>query len=318
MKVSVIICTYNRAAMLEAALRSLVQVELSPAVRWEIVIVDNNSTDGTADVVRRWEAECAIPVVGVHETQQGRSFALNRGIAAAHGEILVFTDDDVTFDRAWLGRLVEPFARPDVMGVGGRIEPVWSCPVPTWWASTGPYALHAAIVFFDLGPEPGDITSRAPFGANLAFRRVVFERHGGFRESLGRTDRGLMGGEDTEFVQRVMRAGDRVVYAPAALVYHPVEPARARKAYFRRWYFDFGRTRARWEGRSPACVYWFGVPRFMIRQLAEATGRAAGNVLSRHAFYWQLQMLQTTGMVYEFWRTRHQIGPTVARVARTS
>jgi glycosyltransferase involved in cell wall biosynthesis len=300
--VSVILCTLNRAATLEAALESLVRID-APAMPWEIVIVDNNSTDHTADVIRRWEARSTVPVVGVRETRQGKSFALNRGMVVARGELLAFSDDDVTFDHAWLARLTEPFASPDVMGVGGRIEPVWSRPPPRWWSGSGPYRLKEAIVYFDRGPDQVDLTS-PPTGANMAFRRTVFERLGGFREDLGRFAGTLLGGEDVELGRRVLDAGCRVVYAPRALVYHPVEPRRMAKSYFRRWYFDQGRTIARWEGRPAATVYWHGVPRYLVRQLVAAVGKALGMAWSRHAFFWELKGWYIAGLIHEYWRTR--------------
>jgi glycosyltransferase involved in cell wall biosynthesis len=304
--VSVVICTYNRAAMLDAALRSLVQVDSPPALPWEIVVVDNNSTDDTVEVIRRWEARGPIPVIGVRETRQGKSYALNRGIATARGELLAFTDDDVTFDRGWLRELAASFEAPDVMGVGGRIEAVWAGPAPAWWSGKGPYRLHAAVVYFDEGPQAVDLRKMLPVGANMAFRRVVFERHGGFREDLGPVPGALIRGEDSEMARRAMKGGERIVYSPRALVYHPVETSRATRSYFRRWYRDFGRTRARWEGRPFSRVYWFGVPRYMFRQLAESAGRAMSRAFGPNGFYWELQMHELMGQMFEYCRMRHE------------
>jgi glucosyl-dolichyl phosphate glucuronosyltransferase len=305
MNVSIIICTYNRAAMLEATMQSLVQVHDPRPMTWEVVIVDNNSKDDTPHVVRRWEVDARMRVVGVRETRQGKPFALNRGIAVAQGELLVFTDDDVQFDRSWLQRIIEPFASPNVMGVGGRIEALWPGPAPKWWSCRGPFRLHAAVVYFDMGLEPQDLTS-PPFGANMAFRRRAFEQLGGFREDLGRLAGTLRGGEDTELGRRVMQAGCRVVYAPLALVRHPVEPHRARKSYFRRWYFDHGCTLARTYGPREPRVCFFGVPRYLVRTMVVAVCKALYRRWSRDGFYWELQVFEVAGLIYEFWRTRYE------------
>jgi glycosyltransferase involved in cell wall biosynthesis len=314
MKVSVIICTYNRAGMLDAALKSLVAARVPADLPWEIVVVDNNSSDDTPSVIKRWQADAPVPVITAREPRQGKCYALNRGITIARGEVLAFTDDDVHFDPEWVRRLAEAFATPDVMGMAGRIRAVWHEPAPRWWSDHGPYRLYSAIVHFDKGDEPRDLKSW-PVGANMAFRASVFQRLGGFREDLGRFAGTLLGAEDTELGARVLAAGLRIVYAPDAIVYHPVESERVRKSYFRRWYFDHGRSVVRWTPRPPAAL-WFGVPRYVFRSLLEAFGKAFLMCWSRHAFYYELQVWELAGSVYEHRRARVQAPPEPAPEVR--
>lgn len=305
MKVSIILCTYNRASTLDATLQSLFRVQTPAGLEWEIVAVNNNSTDDTDDVLMRWRDASPVPMVVLRELRQGKSFALNSGIASAQGEILVFTDDDVEFGDAWLKELVGPFTEPDVLGVGGRIEAVWVGPVPKWWRRTGPFQLPAAVGSFHLGLEPMNIRT-TPHGANMAFRRSVFQRFGGFREDLGPTVESLLRGEDTEMGQRVINSGGRIAYAPGAVVYHPVDPRRAQKSYFRRWAFDLGRSSIRINSMQNSAKRFFGVPRFMFRDLLSSAGRAVMATRSTDAFFWELQFRIWLGRIYECWRLRDE------------
>lgn len=302
MKISVILCTYNRSAQLQVALQGLVDVAAPKGAEYEVVVVDNNSTDDTQVVLRRWQEQSPFPIVMVREPRQGKSYALNSGIAASTGDVLVFSDDDVEFVPTWLERLVEPFQTAEVVGVGGRIEAKWPGTIPKWWTGNGPYRLSGPIVHFTENPNDARLLT-PPWGANMAYRRSVFERFGGFREDLGPKVGDLIRGEDTELGFRVLRAGLRLAYAHGALVYHPVEASRNTKRYFRHWYFDDGRCIARSDGR-PAGVYWWGVPRYRVRQLLAALGMVVIKSMSPHRFFWELQLRQKAGLAYEYWRTR--------------
>jgi glycosyltransferase involved in cell wall biosynthesis len=300
MRASVVLCTYNRAERLRIALESLAELEVPAGLEWELLVVDNNSKDETRQVVQ--QASTRLPARYVFEGRQGKSWALNTGIGESRGEIVVFTDDDVTFDRQWLTRIVEPFTAGDVLGVGGRIHAVWNGPTPSWWRVGGRRRLMAAVVFFDEGAAPIDLSS-PPFGANMAFRREAFDRVGLFQTNLGPAPGSLLRGEDTELARRVMAAG-RVVYAPEAVVFHPVEPERRRKSYFRRWYFDYGRCTARVDSLPSPRATWFGVPRYMYKQLLTALARAITMAASRDRFYWELSVYQIAGLMYEVSRSR--------------
>jgi glycosyltransferase involved in cell wall biosynthesis len=298
---SVILCTYNRAEPLRKALNSLAAATVPDGMEWELLVVDNNSTDHTRSVVE--EGPPRVNAKYLFERRQGKSWALNTGIAASRGRVLAFTDDDVEFDAGWLRNILAPFDGTDVVGVGGKIESVWDGPAPRWWRPEGDRRLFGAIVHFDLGPTPVDLSS-PPFGANMAFRRDVFDRIGGFRTDLGPAGDTLLRSEDTELATRAMTCG-RVVYAPDAVVFHPIMPVRLHKSYVRRWYFGFGRSMARVEGRSPSWATWFGVPRYLCRQFASSALKAVLGRFSRDAFYFELAAVQTAGAAYEFWSSRN-------------
>src|SRR5262249_35027180 len=157
----------------------------------ELIIVDNNSTDDTRAVVADFGRVSGIKVRYIFEAQQGLCYARNTGIKAAKGEIIAFTDDDVTVDPQWLRRLTSAFEQFECLGVAGKIVPVWPYQKPLWLQMEGPIRLMSVIVSFDLGEELCEIVI-PPFGANMAFRKVAFEKYGFFRTDLDRSGNDLL------------------------------------------------------------------------------------------------------------------------------
>jgi len=267
--VSVVICTYNRAASLVETLHSIERMQVPEDLSWELVVVDNNSDDDTAEVVKGFAASSCLNVRYIFEKRQGLSNARNRGITESAGEIVVFTDDDVTVGPSWLQEVSETFRRFDCLAMGGRIVPLWQVARPKWFYEGKPYSLSGAIVEYDLGPETRE-TSVVPFGANMAFRRQAFLRYGNFRPDLGRTKGSLMVGEDTEMFRRLLRGNEKIVYNAQAMVYHPVIKERMRKEYFERWYFNYGKAEARMNHGETKMVCYLGIPRYILRTAAES------------------------------------------------
>lgn len=302
MDASVIVCTYNRAAALRSMLATLKDVTVAPGTEWELVVVDNNSSDATPEVVSELASGLPCPVRYIFEPRQGLSHARNRGVAEARGELLLFTDDDVVVHPSWVREIVAGFATHDCMAIGGKIVAVWEQERPTWYSNVGPYRLIGAIIEYDFGDETRDAVS-PPFGANMAFRREVFTRYGLFRTDLGVSDRERLLGEDTEISRRIMRGGDRILYLPAAIIYHPVEPDRVRRSYFERWYFNYGRTLVRVGADATTdTVTYLGIPRHLFRTLATDGIRWLTATGARRRFYHKLQCWQCLGEISESYR----------------
>jgi glycosyltransferase involved in cell wall biosynthesis len=259
--ISVVVCTYNRRESLRKTLESLAHLRAPPDSPWELIVVDNNSSDDAADVVKTFGAGSRFGVHYVFEVNQGVSHARNAGINAARGDIVAFTDDDVTVDPGWLCELEKAFDQFGCMGVGGKVIPVWIGQKPSWLRADSHYPLRSgAVVSFDQGEEPCEL--RTPLvGVNMAFRKATFQKYGAFRTDLGKRGNDAMTGEDTEFCGRLWRAGDNIVYAPRAIVYHPVPKARAKKSHFQSYYFNYGRYTARLNGSPENAILWFGVPK---------------------------------------------------------
>jgi glycosyltransferase involved in cell wall biosynthesis len=267
MKVSVILCTFNRAAILEGAIESIARQSPPLSGDWEIIVVDNNSSDRTPAIVQDISRRYPGRLRYVFEGKQGLSQARNAGIRQARGEILIFVDDDVRLTPFWLTRLAAALEDRSLAGAGGRILPDWTCKPPRWLTVDGRYSL-APFAIFDLGSEAQSL-SEPPMGANMAFRKSMFERYGYFRTDLGRSGSDMLSNEDTEFGRRLLKAGERLHYEPSAVVYHPVSAERLRKAYLLRWSYGKGRSDIKEYGPRPGTrIFIGGVPLYLLRQLA--------------------------------------------------
>jgi glucosyl-dolichyl phosphate glucuronosyltransferase len=246
MKASVIVCTHNRSQSLTNVLESLAAQTFPDADGWEVIVVDNNSRDHTAQVVADFASRYPNRFRYCFESQQGLSNARNAGIREARGDVIAFTDDDTTVSPNWLYSLTKSLHDGEWAGAGGRILPDWTCPRPRWLNLEGDYA-SGPLVLFDLGFKAKEL-KQPPFGANMAFRKEMFGIYGLFRTDLGRQPHNLMSNEESEFTIRLLVKGERLRYEPEALVYHPVLENRLQKTYFLKWWFDKGRGEIRIDG----------------------------------------------------------------------
>jgi glycosyltransferase involved in cell wall biosynthesis len=268
MTITVILCTYNRCQSLVQALESVAQQKFRQAVEWEVLVVDNNSSDQTRYVAERFCREHAARFRYVFEPQQGKSYALNTGIGEARGDLVAFMDDDVTVEPEWLDNLTSALVNGEWAGAGGRILLRWKAAPPRWLPFQGPYSLAGVLAGFDLGDVACELKEHVPVGTNMAFRKTMFEKYGGFRTDLGPTTNSLIRNEDLEFGHRLVLAGERLRYEPNAIVYHPISEERIRKRYFQTWYFDYGRANIREYGVAPEAKCYLGIPRYLFRNLA--------------------------------------------------
>jgi glycosyltransferase involved in cell wall biosynthesis len=259
MSITVIVCTYNRCETLARTLDSIAASIVPNSVEWEVLIVDNNSTDKTREVVAQYSQRYPGRFRYLREGNQGLCFARNAGVRESRGDILAFTDDDATVEPDWLWNLTVPLRSGEWAGAGGRIVPVWERPLPRWLClEKGGW--RGPFVVFDPGPDAATLTE-PPWGANMAFRRAMFEKYGGFRTDLGRRGSNLMGGEDVEFGRRLMAGGERLYYVPSAVVHHPIPASRMTKRYMLAWWFWFAVSEIT-EAGPPSDGGWLvrGVP----------------------------------------------------------
>lgn len=266
MKLTVIVCTYQRCDSLAKALESVARSTLPSGVEWEVLVVDNNSSDGTRQVVedfcRRYPARFRY----LFEPRQGKSHALNAGIQGACGDVLAFTDDDVTVEPTWLQNLTEALQNGEWAGTCGRVLPERSFSPPPWLSLEGRYPL-GPLALFDLGSEAAELTV-PPFGNNMAFRKEIFAMYGGFRTDLGPRPGSEIRDEDTEFGSRLLSAGERLRYEPSAVVYHAVPEKRVQKRYFLDWWFDKARAEIRQSGLPADTLCVAGVPFHLLSRFA--------------------------------------------------
>ncbi|HET7694285.1 MAG TPA: glycosyltransferase [Vicinamibacterales bacterium] len=253
---TVLIPTYNRARLLDETLLSLRGLRVRADRTWNAIVVDNNSSDDTRTVVERHARGFPVPLRYVFEAQQGRSSALNAGLASADGTIVAMTDDDVRVDEGWLEAACAALldaGDPSIAYAGGPVSPIWEADPPPWLDLTRG-DLWGTIAIQDHGGEPFvyDDRRRVPLGANMAARRSLFDRIGAFRADLGRSSgRLVMGQEVPELLMRARAAGLRGVYVPAMHVRHHIPARRLERAYFRRWWFGKGVSRSALERSRP-------------------------------------------------------------------
>jgi len=288
---TVLICTYNRAALLGETLDSLSRCQVN-GLRWDVVVVDNNSGDETRQVVASWVQRFPASLRYIFEPRQGKSIALNTGLAATDATIIVFTDDDVRVAEDWLAASCRHLLHDqEVDYAGGPVMPIWERPCPAWLDQNRP-DLWGTLAILDYGQAPFifEERRRVPLGANMAVRRSLIDRVGGFAPDLGRRGNSLLGQEQAEFFCRSREAGARGLYVPTMAVYHHVPAKRLTRAYFRRWWFWKGVSKSRLEQRHPVTELGIdlssvprllGVPRFMFGSALRDLGGWLRAVLTR-------------------------------------
>ena len=299
-QLSIVVATYNRAHLLQGTLEALAAQDVPASLQWEIVVVDNNSHDTTAQVVAAFSATAPMPVRYVFETEQGLSRARNRGIREAAGSIIAFTDDDVLPAPDWVAQIAAALDRWEAHGVGGRILPRWEATPPRWLAESRPLLSRLAIMDVDvrcLLARPFIGRARV-WGANMTFRRELFETVGAFDPRLGLVGKSLARGEETDLVDRALDQGLRIAYDPAPTVFHLIGHDRMRKAYFRRQAFDQAQAGARIMpppiGRS-----LLGAPLWAYRAAITDLWRW---VKRPGAFDLQIAWLSSVGRLVGYWK----------------
>jgi glucosyl-dolichyl phosphate glucuronosyltransferase len=300
MDLSVILCTYNRAESLRRTLETFSRLVIPPTVGWELVLVDNNSKDETRDVITEFARVSQFTVRYIFEKAQGRSNALNAGIAAATGDVLVFTDDDVLLHPDWLSNMSKTFKDFNCAAVAGRIVPVWNHPRPSWLEMEE----QQVVVHFEFGDETRPL-DRPPMGANSGFRRDIFEKYGLFRTDLGVSSNQRITSEDTEFGFRLLGGGEKIIYCANAIIYHPVDPSRITKSYFLRWFYNDGRSLVRAEGLPREGIFYLGIPRWLYREIVMNFFKWVSSFNRKIRFHHKLRTYRSFGRIVESWRLAH-------------
>ncbi len=239
MQISAIICTHNRDSYLGAAIDSL--LEQNFATGFEVVVIDNGSSDRTRDVVEQRTSDTRLKYV--FEPVIGLSVARNTGAKVASGEILAYLDDDAVASQDWLQVLYSAYQNnPKLAIAGGKVSLLWpeGMQAPRWLspglaANLGAYDLGDSIVSID---KPG----LTPRGLNYSIRRSFLEEIGGFDPHLGRVGKKLLSNEELQMTEIALQRGWQVAYLPQAHVYHNVAPERLKRS----WFLD----RGWWQGIS--------------------------------------------------------------------
>jgi glycosyltransferase involved in cell wall biosynthesis len=303
MDISIIICTYNRAESLRRTLHTCCDLVIPAGVTWELLVVDNNSSEATKMVCDEFTGK--LPLRYLFEPHPGKSFALNRGMEEAKGELLLFTDDDVDLTPSWLQVHVDAAKRyPSAMFFGGKVVPRWETPPPSWVLEHQQKILWAVTMDYNLADNEKLLTmDENPFvGANLSIKNTAFSGGELFCTRIGPEGKTPVHGEESDLLKRFLRKGMQGIFVPTAVVYHRNPPERAMESYVRRWYKGLGIRTVRLEGLGDMTHVWFGAPRYLWRQLVEAACRYALTRWTKPSGIWlrhEINMARTWGMICE-------------------
>jgi glucosyl-dolichyl phosphate glucuronosyltransferase len=268
MQLDVVIPTYSRQELLQRTLKSLTRADMVPEMKVRITVVDNNSKDETRRVVEDWIERSDDRVRYVFEGRQGRSHALNAGIASTDGDLIGMIDDDEEVDVNWFKTIHSAFKNGGVDFIGGPYLPRWGADRPEWL----PMEYLGVIGWVDGGNKICPFDENYPgilMGGNSVLTRSIIEKVGPYSTSLGRTDKHLLSCEDEDMYARLLAAGARGFYMPDLIIYHYIPQERLTKRYFRKWCF--------WRGvslgildreRRSAVDYMAGVPRWLYGHAA--------------------------------------------------
>jgi glycosyltransferase involved in cell wall biosynthesis len=206
--ISIVICTYNRRRLLPRAIESVIAQDFS--FPYELIIVDNASTDGTPDLIEKWRKQYPSLILYVFEPVAGLSHARNAGVAAASGEIIAMIDDDAFADTDWLREIQSAFDEfPQAGCVGGHVIPEWESRQPAWINDE----LLPAIGGENFGTEKRILDGKLyPVGANMAFRKSVFYEVEGFNPILGRIGNKLLSCEEVDFAEKIRKGGWKITF----------------------------------------------------------------------------------------------------------
>lgn len=266
MNVEIAICTWNRAELLGGTLASISRLVLPADVSLRVIVVNNGSTDDTDSVARSFSKSLDLQIE--HEPQQGHTFARNRAIAVAAGQLLIWTDDDVVVDPHWVAAYANAARHSQFDFWGGKILPSFLPQQPAWIAENWE-SLRGCFAFRDLGDVEVEFEpNRLPYGANFAIRTELQKRFP-FNVRLGRRGPQVVGEDEIDMLQRVCSAGHRGQWVPASRLQHVITAERASFEYVHDYFVGQGRrifqdgsgwstnaNRLWWQWRWQAFLFW--------------------------------------------------------------
>jgi glycosyltransferase involved in cell wall biosynthesis len=312
MNCSIIVCTRNRASVLQRTLAELSGQDY-PASRLEIIVVDNGSVDHTADVVRSFDESCRFPVTHLVEPVPGISRARNLGLARARGDILVFLDDDAFPERSdWISNLLQAYTDPSISAAGGDIRPLWpGGERPAWIHDL--YLSPLGVSELDL---PTMTARRYPYclwGANISFRKKCLVRHNGFSTDLGRVGDTLISGEETELCLKLEKKDRKIVYVPNAAVHHLIDEKRVDPSWMMKRAFAQGMTEAIIDARHvPPAWRVLACFRRSANLVAHSVGAAVCGLLCRS----KQRIFCQYNAIYSWSYLKHLLGKGYSEVVK--
>ena len=301
LRLTVAICTWNRHALLRQTLEQMTALVIPDDVTWELIVVNNNSTDATDAVLAEFAHR--LPLRRVFEPTPGKSHALNRAAREAAGDYILWTDDDALVDPMWIAEYVKAFRRwPECGLFGGHVAPWFDGTPPTWLESLirSEYAVSCVYALRTLGTEPLPIASERlpsgattlPYGVNMAVRRDVQLRFP-YDPELGLRPGSHIRGEEAAVILAMLRAGVTGWWLPDARVRHFIPRSRQKVAYLRQWFHGDGEEKGK-EMRDNNYPKVFGRPRWLLRQAIEGELRYRIRRLQTGPEHWIRDLIEAS------------------------
>jgi len=312
MDFTVIICTYNRSHNLPKCIEYLSRQQGTERFQWEVLIVDNNSSDDTRGVVEKLAENSPIEVRYAFEPQQGLNYARNRGIEESDSRYFCYVDDDILVAPTWLASLYRALDSNDADAVGGRIHLDPDIQLPPWVSPE----VQGFLGYQDYGEEPFRMDGRAqyPYGGNMSLNRRVVDRIGMFNPKVGRKGEGrkrseLFKGAETDYFHRLAASGGaHIFYEPSAIVYHQILPHQLERKYFLTIHYNAGVQKAFYDETSFR-RRMLGIPLFLYPQFARSIGKYLGQVVTsgpHHAFRQLMTVGHFLGMMSGYRKAHHR------------
>jgi glucosyl-dolichyl phosphate glucuronosyltransferase len=302
MELDVIIPTHNREKLLRRTLDSLLSAPVPNGLKLRVTVVDNNSRDETRRTVESYARRFPGGLGYVFESRQGRSFALNAGIASTSGDLIGMIDDDEEVDSRWYTTINSVFSHSWVDFIGGPYVPRWGAIPPDWL----PMDYLGAIGWIDGGPRVVPFDKSYPgilMGGNAVLTRAIVNKVGFYDSRLGRSGTRLLAGEDEDMYQRLLAAGARGFYIPDLIIHHYIPPERLSRSYFRSWSFWRGVSAGLIDrNRRQPVAYLGGIPRYLygelVRGIWTVVAGAFGRETKARTFSGELDIWNTAGFFY--------------------
>lgn len=241
MRFSFVTCTYNRAEYLSRTLQSLVEQDFDPE-NFQIVIINNNSTDSTAEVCESFVNKYPNLKIEHHkEMSQGLSFALNRGIQEAKGEYIIYVDDDETIGKEHLKKLAEYLDKhPEIFLAASAVIPIYEEAEPKWMS---PFTRRLVGGYFNLGHKIKKLKkTNYPGTGHTIIKRELYSQFGSYNTELGRKGRGLLGAEDKDMSFRLVSNNIECYYLPEIPIYHHIPVYKLTDEFFTKLTYSTGRS----------------------------------------------------------------------------
>jgi glycosyltransferase involved in cell wall biosynthesis len=302
MFLDVIIATHDRCTLLQTALSSLLEAPVPVGLQVTITVVDNNSTDQTAQVVQDFISRAGLPIRYLFEPRPGKAFAINTGISFTNGDLVGFIDDDERIDSSWYAHILEAFRDASIDFIGGPYIPQWAVPPPQWL----PRQARGIIGWFEFTSSPKRYGKELPdavlVGGNAVIRRSTLNQIGLYRTDLGSHD-------DQDMFERLLAGGFLGMYLPQLVIYHWIPQERLEKQYFRIWMWRAGPMYARMHERDDSIRKIFGIPLYllkkMFRLLVKSGWRLVRFAHESSQFEAELDLIYSISSAYAYFRLRN-------------